>query len=283
MTGIANQSQHDFWNGKAGEQWVAGHTRLDAMLRPIGLAAIDKAGPRAGERVLDIGCGGGETILQLAERVAPGGHITGIDLSAPLLALARQRSAGVAVSVELLQGDVQTHPLPAAQFDLLFSRFGVMFFADPVAAFRNLRRSLRSSGRLAFACWRRLDDNPWMKLPRDVVLRHVPPPPSPEPGAPGMLAFADPDRVRGILEAAGFRDAAFAAVDTQVLLGDGAPLDQVVEGLAKEGPTAALIAELPRDRRALLFADLRHALAPHATPAGVKLGAGSWLVSARAA
>lgn len=283
MTGIANQTQHDFWNGKAGEQWVAGHARLDAMLRPIGLAAIDKASPRAGEQVLDVGCGGGETILQLAERIAPGGRITGIDLSAPLVALARQRSTQASVPVDLLQGDVQTHPLPAAQFDLLFSRFGVMFFADPTAAFRNLRQSLKDGGRLAFACWRRLDDNPWMKLPREVVLRHVPPPPSPEPGAPGMLAFADPNRVSGILDDAGFRDAAFAPLDTQVLLGDGAPLDQVVEGLAKEGPTAALIAELPRDRRTALFADLRAKLAPHAAPDGVRLGAGSWIVTARAA
>jgi len=282
MNTIANQTQHEFWNGKAGEQWASGHARFDAMLRPIGIAAIDKAAPRPGEHVLDVGCGGGETLVQLAARIAPDGRLTGIDLSGPLLALAKQRGDTLSVPVDLLQGDVQTQRFPAAQFDLLFSRFGVMFFADPVAAFRNLRHSLKADGRLAFACWRRLDDNPWIKLPREVVLRHVPPPTSPEPGAPGMLAFADPDHVRTILTTAGFRDVALDPLDTQILIGGGAPLDQIVEGLAKEGPTAALIVELPRDRRAALFAELRAALAPHAGTDGVQLGAGSWIVTARA-
>lgn len=281
MAAIANHAQSEFWNGKAGEQWVSGHERLDAMLRPIGLAAITAADPKPGEAVLDVGCGGGETLLQLAPRIAPGGSLTGIDLSAPLLALAKQRSSPAAVPVTLIQGDVQTHPLPDARFDLLFSRFGVMFFADPVAAFHNLRRSLKPGGRLAFACWRALDANPWMKLPRDVVLRHLPPQPPREVGAPGMLAFADPDRVRTILTDAGFSAVQFLPLDTQVLLGGGAPLNQVVEGLAKEGPTAALIAELPRDRRDALHADLRAALAPHVQADGVRMGAGSWIVTAR--
>jgi SAM-dependent methyltransferase len=282
MNTIANQTQHDFWNGKAGEQWASGHARFDAMLRPIGLAAIDKAAPRPGEHVLDVGCGGGETLVQLASRLSPGGRLTGIDLSAPLLELARERSAALPVRVELMQGDVQTHTFSAAQFDLLFSRFGVMFFADPVTAFRNLRQGLKADGRLAFACWRQLDDNAWIKLPREVVLRHVPPPPSPEPGAPGMLAFADADHVRAILTTAGFRDVALDPLDSRIQIGGGAPLDQVVEGLAKEGPMAALIAELPRDRRAALFDDLRAALAPYAGADGVQLGAGSWIVTARA-
>jgi len=282
MTAIVNQAQHDFWNGKAGEQWVAGHDRLDAMLRPIGLAAIERAAPAAGERVLDIGCGGGETLLQLAARVAPGGGVTGIDLSAPLLALARRRSAKAPVSIDLLRGDAQADPLPAARFDLLFSRFGVMFFADPVAAFRNLRRSLKNDGRLVFACWRRLDENRGMSLPRAVVLRHVPPPPSPEPGAPGMMAFAEPDPVRRILATAGFADIVFTPLNTMAVLGGGAPLDEVVAGMAKEGPSAVLIAELSRDRREALFADLRAALAPHAGADGVRLGAGAWIVTARA-
>src|SRR5689334_20742768 len=158
----ANSEQIEYWNGGAAETWVELQDRLDRQLDSLGRAALAALGPRAGEHVLDVGCGSGQATLQLADAVSPGGRVLGIDISEPLLAAARHRNRNPRVS--FLRADAQTHPFEQP-FDAIYSRFGVMFFADPVAAFVNLKRALKPGGRLAFVCWRAEAENPVMTVP----------------------------------------------------------------------------------------------------------------------
>ena len=194
-----NAAQIDYWNATAGPSWVAAQEGLDIELRPWGEKAIATLAPVAGARMIDVGCGCGATTLMLAERVGPGGRVLGADISAPMLALARQRAeaAGLA-QASFIQADAQTHAFEPA--DGVFSRFGVMFFADPAAAFANLRAALTERGRVVFVCWRALEHNPWMGVPVAAIAPLLPQAPqAPQPGAPGPFAFADGDRVHAIL------------------------------------------------------------------------------------
>jgi SAM-dependent methyltransferase len=244
---------------------------------------MDRAALRAGEDVLDVGCGCGETTVELARRVAPGGTVLGVDVSAVMLERARQtaRERGAAARFQL--ADAQTHAFAPASVDVVFSRFGVMFFVDPAAAFANLRRALRPQGRLAFVCWQSLADNPWMLVPLGAALQIVPPPPLPAPDAPGPFAFADPARVRGILERAGFRDVQLDAVQAELTVGGGAGLDETVDFLLQMGPTSALLRDsTDPGLQPRLAAAVREALRPYQTPQGVRMGSASWIVSARA-
>ena len=184
--------------------WAEVREPLELQLAPLGRHALAALAPQPGESVLDIGCGGGETALALARAVAPDGTVVGVDLSAAVLAFAERAAEGCA-RVRFVQADAQLFPFEPASFDAAFSRFGVMFFADPTAAFINIRRSLRPNGRLAFVCWRALEENPLDILPLSAASAHLPPQPAHDPDAPGPFAFANPDRVRGILESAGFR------------------------------------------------------------------------------
>ena len=168
---------------------------------------------------MDIGCGGGETALDLARAVAPNGTVLGIDRSAAVLAFAQHAAKGCE-RVWFVQADAQVCPFEPASFDAAFSRFGVMFFADPIAAFSNIRRSLRPNGRLSFVCWRALEENLLDIVPLRAASAHLPPQPAHDPDAPGPFAFANPDRVHGILERAGFAQIEITAHDEQVGSGD---------------------------------------------------------------
>lgn len=276
MTDLApNAAQSTYWNDTAGPTWAQFQSPLDRQLAPLGRAAMAALALKAGERVLDIGCGAGATSLELAAAVAPDGEVLGADISDTLLAVARQRAQGVR-GVSFLQADAQTHPFAPASFDAVFSRFGVMFFADPPAAFANLLRALKPGGRLAFVCWRRPDENPIMTLPMAAALAHVPAPPPPEPGAPGPFAFADPEHVRRILGAAGFNAIDLAPHDEKIGGGD---LDTVVDMALRVGPLGALLRD-HADKRDVVISDVRKAMAEHEGPDGVKLGSATWIVTA---
>lgn len=275
-TDAPNAQQADYWNAAAGPTWAELQEPLDRQLAPLGRAAMAALEPRAGEHILDIGCGAGETSLELAAALAPDGQVTGVDISATLLEVARRRGEGLA-RVNFVEADAQTWPFATGSFDAVFSRFGVMFFADPVAAFRNIFRALKPGGRMAFVCWRPPADNPIMTLPMAAAASLLTPPPPPEPDAPGPFAFADPRRVRRILTEAGFTDIRIAPHDQKVGGGDLA----TVVGLAlKIGPLGALLREAP-DRRETVIAAVRDALAAHDGPDGVKLDSGTWIVTAR--
>ena len=277
-----NAEQIKYWN-ETGGKWVALHAVIDDQIRPLGLRAMDRAALHAGDNVLDVGCGCGATTVELARRVAPGGTVTGIDISAVMLDEARRRAREIGVAARFELADAQTHAFAPAGIDVVFSRFGVMFFVDPTAAFTNLRRALCPDGRLAFVCWRSLPENPWMFVPLGAALPLLPPPPLPAPDAPGPFSFADPERVRGILDRAGFRDLGIDPVDEVLTIGGGAGLDDTVAFMLQMGPTGALLrAAKDPSLESRVAAAVRESLVPYMTPAGVRMQSASWIVTARA-
>jgi SAM-dependent methyltransferase len=269
-----------YWNETVGPRWIEMEAQLDAQIAPLGLAAMARALPQAGERALDVGCGCGQTSLQLADRVGPSGGVLGIDVSAPMLARAKARAAGVS-QVRFLNGDAQTHAFDE-RFDLVFSRFGVMFFADPPAAFANLHRALRPGGRATFVCWQAIDRNPWMLIPLRSLVGIVELPAPPPPGAPGPFAFADPERVKTILAAGGFRDAALEPLAGELAIGAGGDLEHAVSFALQMGPAGAALREVNEDTRRRAADAVRKALAPLVTPRGVVAAYSAWIATARA-
>jgi len=275
----ADQSRH--WNEAGGAAWVAQAALIGAQIRPFGLRALARADILPGHRVLDVGCGGGETTIALGEVVGPTGSALGIDISQVLLDHARATAAAAgAVNVSFEHVDAQTAELPAGAFDHLFSRFGVMFFQDPLAAFTNLRTALRPSARLAFVCWRSIDDNPWMKVTLAAVGEHVALQ-RPEPNAPGPMAFADALRTRGILERAGFAEVGFEAVNEMMNVGGGLrELDEAVAFMTEIGPAASALRQADPEVRAAAVTSIRAAVAPYHGEGGVRMPASCWVVTA---
>ncbi len=279
----ANAEMVRYWNEVRGSRWVAHQEVIDRQLAPHGERALAAARPGAGERVLDVGCGCGDTSLAAAARVGPRGEVLGVDLSAPMLARARERAreAG-APNVRFEQADAQTASLPAG-FDVVFSRFGVMFFDAPEAAFANLRRALRPGGRLAFVCWQEIGRNPWMLVPLGAVAKVIALPPPPAPGAPGPFAFADATRVTGILEGAGFEDVAAESL-TEVLPVGPPDLAEAARFLLTMGPAAAALHDAAVGAQTLRRAEeaVQEAIAPFATADGVvRMPSASWIFTAR--
>ncbi len=277
MSETPNAQQVAYWNEAAGPTWAELQAPLDRQLAPLGRRAMAALAPRVGERILDIGCGAGETSVGLAAQVGAGGQVTGVDISRPLLEVARARSAGTP-GLAFVEADAQTWAFAPASFDGVFSRFGVMFFADPVAAFTNIRRALKPGGRIAFVCWRAPAENPIMSAPMAAALVHVPPPPPADPLAPGPFAFADPERVRAILGEAGFLDIALAPHAEKIGAGD---LDSALNLSLKVGPLGGLLREHP-DKRDAVIGAVRDVLAAHEGPDGVKLDSATWIVTATA-
>jgi len=277
-TSIALQ-QKEYWNSEATNRWVTEQARIDRTFAVVTEAALTAAAPRPGERVLDIGCGTGTTLLRLAEAVGPEGQVLGVDISAQQLALARQRIAAAGAGqarVEL--HDAATYDFPPAAFDLAFTRFGVMFFADPVAAFKNIRRALKPGGRLALAVFRPGSDNPWTTACVAAIRHLVTPPPPPGPEDPGQFSWGDPARVRRILGGAGFQNVALAALDVEITIGaDAADAAQVAMFL---GQGARLLHGVPEATRDAARTALEAFFKQHERPDGVSLPGGLWLVSA---
>ncbi|MBV8849445.1 MAG: methyltransferase domain-containing protein [Methylobacteriaceae bacterium] len=274
-----NADQITYWNARAGNTWASLQKRLDTQIGPIGLKAIDTLAPRAGERVIDIGCGCGTTSFEIARRVGTSGHVTAVDISRPMLDVARGEAERDRVrNVEFLEADAQTHGFAPGSFDALFSRFGIMFFIDPVAAFKNLLSALKpKSGRLAFVCWRQLKENPWMGVPVKAGMQHLPPQEPPDPLAPGPFAFADAERVKRILAEAGFSDIAAKPQNQQVELGR---LDDAVELCTRVGALSRLVLEYP-DAAEPVATSVREALAPHVSEGVVRMDSAVWVFTAR--
>ncbi len=280
---IANTAQAEHWNtGDGVAHWIANQARYDRMHAPFTALILDAAALRAGGHALDVGCGCGGTTLAAARLVAPG-QATGLDLSGPMLARARADAEAAGLANALFQqGDAQVHRFEPAGFDTVISRFGVMFFADPVAAFANIRSATRPGGRLAFVCWQPLAANQWLLVPATALAEHVPPADTGFGDGPGMFAFADPDRLRPILAAAGWRHIEITSEHASILVGGGGSVDDAVEFLrtATMGRTMLTGADAATAARAL--ASVRAALTPYADADGVHLDAAVWLVQAAA-
>jgi SAM-dependent methyltransferase len=279
-----NAEQIEFWNGEGGEKFVRYQNSLDLMLKPFGDEAIRRGRVAAGEAVLDIGCGCGETSIGLAMAVGVTGEVVGVDISEPMLARAEYMAAQTELTNVFFElADVEAAPIHRDSFDLAFSRFGVMFFRNPVTAFRNVHAVLHDGGRVAFACWQPLPRNQWMLLQMQAVLPLVPPPPPMGPDDPGPFSFGDPDRVRRILSEAGFTDIAIDPFDAMVALGGMTVLDDAVDFSLQLGPASAMLKDAPDEIRRQARDAVRTTLEPYHTKQGVMLSAGAWIVTARKA
>ena len=274
MTG--NQEQIEYWNGAVGERWVRLQETIDAGLADISDALLTFAAAKAGEHVVDIGCGCGTAALALEKSA---GAVTGLDISKPMLALARSRAKAANANIQFLEADASAHPFKP-EFDLAFSRFGVMFFADLLAAFANIRKGLKQHGRLAFFCWRSPHENLWASAPFAAARDLLPPQAPMDPLAPGPFAFADAGRMRNILDEAGFSDIRIKPLDTTMNMGATAE-DAAAQSL-NIGPLARAAAEIDESTRAKIRAVVVHALAKFMTRDGVRPPAACWLVGASA-
>lgn len=274
----ANVQQREYWNGPVGERWASLQESIDLHLAEITEALIRFAAPRCGESVLDIGCGCGTTTLLLALKTEAEGAAAGIDISVPMLNVARARAMAQNADVAFIEADASIHAFQSV-FDLVFSRFGIMFFADPVLAFANLRTALARGGRMAFVCWRRFEDNRWAWEAMQAALPLLPPQEPIDPFAPGPFAFADDARLRGILERAGFTMIDIEPFDGSVNMGVTAQ-DAAAEAL-NVGPLARAATDLGEEARAKIRAAVEAAYLPYASRVGVTPPAACWMVRAR--
>ncbi len=276
-----NADQIAYWNGPGGQRWANRQQAQDVVLAPIADLLIDRARPKAGERVIDVGCGSGATTIAFARKVAPSGHAFGVDISGPMLARARE-SAPKELPVDFVLADATVYPFDPASFDLLASRFGVMFFADPALSFVNMRKALRPSGRLAFACWREPRENPFFMAPLQAVYKHVPKLPPQGPEDPGPFAFASEARVHRILGEAGFTGIAMEPCNLALDVAIGRGIDAAVQGALEIGPASRALEGQPDDVRTAATNSIREALGAYAKGERVPLPASIWIVTARA-
>lgn len=277
-SGIANTDQAEAWNGDEGVHWATHQDRYDKMAGAFNDHLFGAAAIGTREAVLDIGCGNGQTTRRAGLLAVDGGAV-GIDLSAVMLERARVTSASEGITnVRFEQGDAQVHPFPAATYDVAISRFGIMFFEDPGAAFANIGSALRPGGRLVFLCWQDLSGNEWLMVPASAALQHVPMPDLGAPGAPGPFSLADPEHVTGVLTGAGFDDVTTTPVEAPIVLGRDA--DDAVEFLRGTGMARALLDQADAATAERALATVTAALRPYEQPDGLRLGGAAWLVTA---
>jgi len=276
-----NADQVAYWNGPAGQRWADRQAAQDIVLGPVADLLIDRAKPKAGERVIDVGCGSGATTIAFAQKVAPAGHVFGIDISGPMLERARQ-SAPKNLPIDFALADATVYPFDPGSFDLLASRFGVMFFADPALSFANMRKALRPAGRLAFACWREPRENPFFMAPLQAAYKHVPKLPQQGPEDPGPFAFASEARVRRILGEAGFAGVEMEPCPLLLDAAIGRGLDGAVQGALEIGPVSRALDGQPEELRKAAANSIREGLAAFAKGNAVLLPASVWIVTARA-
>lgn len=273
----ANADALRSWDGSDGEYWATNADRFDASLARYLTPMLQAADLTPGERVLDVGCGNGVTTIEAARRTSPG-RAMGLDLSAAMLDIARHRAFEERVAnIEFVQGDAQVYHFEPAAFDIAISRFGVMFFADAAAAFANIGRAVRPGGRVLFAVWQALVANSWMQVITSSLAAGGPPA-APPPDAPGPLSMADPDRVRSLLEAAGFTRVELTGVSRPMCF--GSDVESTYEFAASQPCVRFLVKDLDPEARARGLDRLRSALAERLTDEGVLLDSSAWFVSA---
>ena len=288
-----NHEQIAYWNGDGGRKWAERDELMAGVLAPISDALLTRAAPRGASSALDVGCGGGSNTLQLLQHLDNPRHILGIDVSAPLLEVARARVAGHGTAplrtapprtaparIEFLRADAATHDFGDWRFDVLFSRFGVMFFDDPVAAFAQLRRAAHRNAGLAFCCWQALDNNPWTALPLKAALTVLPAPEPVAPHSPGPFAFADAAYVREVLAQAGWSDTRIEPYAPTLEFSIEGGYEAAVRELVNTGPVGRLLAPAERPAREAVYAAARRALKDYYRGDTLALAGAVWFVTA---
>ena len=278
MQPIVNVEQAEAWNGYEGTYWADNQDRWDAVNAGFNQHLFAAAAIGDRDRVLDIGCGNGQT-TRLAARRASRGHVVGIDLSAPMLERARATAADEGLTnVTFDQGDAQVYAFPSGSFDVAISRFGIMFFADPVAALANIGRAIRPRGRLGFMCFQEISRNEWLRVLGSAMREHVPLPDFARPGAPGMFSLADPARIGEVLTGAGFGEVTPAPVEATMLFGRDAA--DAAEFLISSGPVRFILDQVDQTTAERALDALTATLQSYEGPGGVRLRGAAWVVSA---
>jgi len=276
---VGDADQTAYWNGPGGRRWTERSDAPEAIFAPIAELLYARARLAPGERVIDVGCGGGATTLAIAAQVGAAGGVIGVDVSALMIARALER-AGATSAAKFVLADAGSHDFSPGWANMLFSRFGVMFFADPVASFANLRKGLARGGRVVFACWREARRNPWQTIALKAACKHVPRLPDVGPEDPGPFSFADEARVRRILSEAGFETIGLTPVDLELDVAAGQGLEAALATLQQIGAASRALEGQPEALRAAAVAEIRAALAPHRRGLSVPLGAAIWIVEA---
>ena len=281
---MANEQQTEFWSGSGGEYWVVNQQQMDTMLQPLGEQALARLDLGNVRHLLDIGCGTGSTTLDIAARLSDGARVTGADLSVPMTDYARSRLAPAGLTnADFMTCDLQIDQLEAEVYDAAFSRFGVMFFDQPVTGFSNIRMAMKSGAPLAFVCWQPPSENLWHSLAVATAKQFIEMPAPPERRAPGPFAFAETDYVTGILTDAGFGDIVIEPHTQTVELFSGQDVRSAAENFARINPIiSAFVTEAGEDKAEPLIDGLAQALAPYHKDGALHFPSATWLVSARA-
>ncbi|AGW88413.1 MULTISPECIES: class I SAM-dependent methyltransferase [Cupriavidus] len=273
-----DSEQAALWNGPAGNAWVDEQAVLDQVLKPFEAMLLDTVSAGSGQHVLDVGCGTGATTLALARRLGAQGQCIGIDISGPMIAVARARAEREASQASFIQADAQAYRFAPASFDRIVSRFGVMFFGDPVVAFASLRRAAKEGAELHCIAWRSGAENPFMTTAERAAAPLLPLPVR-QPGAPGQFALADRDRVAALLEEAGWSGIEIRPIDVACTL----PEPALVGYFTRLGPVGVALLQADASTRAQVIDTLRVAFEPYVHGNEVRFTAACWMICARAA
>jgi SAM-dependent methyltransferase len=271
-----NEEQVALWNGMGGHAWVATQALLDELLRPFENLLVEAALASRAHQVLDVGCGTGGTTVAVARALGDQSHCVGIDVSQPMITAARSRPS--APPAQFICADAQVHPFAPASFDMIISRFGVMFFEDPAAAFRNLRRASKSDAALRLIVWRSAADNPFMTTAERAAGPLLPNMPAREPNAPGQFAFADSERIRTLLATSGWSEIDIQPLDVPCSF----PEKDLVSYFTQLGPLSRVLREVNDQTRARIIDAVRAAFDPFVHADEVRFTAACWNVGARA-
>lgn len=277
-----NKNQKDFWSGKGGDIWVERQNAMDTMLSPLGEAALNKLNFNEEENVLDIGCGCGHTTLNIAKRIGPSGNVTGLDISEPMLKRAKESALEMSITNTSFKCvDVQTEDLGDQIYSAAFSRFGVMFFEDSIAAFKNINKSLISGGYLSFVCWQSPAVNPWQSLFIQEVKKFLDLP-SPPPRSPGPFAFMESEYVSSILEESKFQDITIEGHEAEVNMFSGRSLSDSVKDYISINPVVTqMLKESSENQIAEIVNSGIEAFSPYYSEKGLIFPSATWLVTAR--